>query len=135
MNGLLNIPKRFVRRFHAEHGPMDDWSADEFDQFLELLKVAHLQRGLLGRMRLRLDLLTWTVLAVPLYMAGSLLWSSKRVVLPWLEAAFDRVDDRCTAVETVCLTSGDRRFVERVAAVALRVTDRFDRITDRFDQS
>ncbi|MFD9453427.1 hypothetical protein ACFWBC_10095 [Streptomyces sp. NPDC059985] len=134
MNSLLNTPKRVARRFHTEHGPMDDWSAAEFDQFLDLLTIAHLQRGALDRLRLRLDLLTWTALAVPLYMAGSLLWSWKRVVLLWLEAAFDAVDARCTAAETAGRTCGDRVFVERVAAVALRVTDWSDRITDRFDR-
>ncbi|MEU6946609.1 hypothetical protein ABZ957_15475 [Streptomyces sp. NPDC046316] len=129
MSALLNTPKRVARQFREDHGPMDDWTAEEFDLFQELLAVAW--RGPLPRLRLRLKLLTWTTVALPVYFVGSLLWTLFHQVSPWLEDITDRADDRCTAVETACSRAGDQAFVDYVGEFCHRLVDLLDRVNDR----
>ncbi|MFJ3914403.1 hypothetical protein [Streptomyces vinaceus] len=121
MNALLSTPSRVARKFRADHGPMDNWTAEEFDLFQELMAFAW--RRPLPRLRLRLRLLAWTAVAVPVTVMGSLLWVLFHQVSPWLEAITDHADDRCTAVENACSRAGDQTFVDLIG----RMTDRLAR--------
>ncbi|MFB6841851.1 hypothetical protein [Streptomyces sp. NPDC056361] len=136
MKALLNTPKRVARRFHANHGPMASWTAEEFDLLLELLAIAWRRpvprlRLRLRRYQLRLRLLMWTAAALPVAVLGSLLWTLFNRVSPQLESITDRVDDRCTDIENACTRAGDRAFVDGVGEACNRFVDRFDRLTDR----
>ncbi|ORT54623.1 hypothetical protein [Streptomyces sp. CB03238] len=115
MNALLNRPKKAVRNFHDQHGPMDGWSADDFEHLLDLLVVANTP-GPLARLRLRLTLLMWTGAAMPFYALGELLWAAQNRVSERLNKVMDRLDDRCSNIESECRQVGDHALVERVGA-------------------
>lgn len=53
MNALLNRPKKAVKNFRAQHGPMENWSGEDFDLFYDLLVFANTP-GQVARLRLRL---------------------------------------------------------------------------------
>ncbi|MGA5598968.1 hypothetical protein ACPCSE_32530 [Streptomyces cellulosae] len=115
----INLPTRpkktAVRRFHDQHGPMDGWSADDFEHLLDLLVVVNTP-GLLARLRLRLALLMWTGAAMPFYALGELLWEVQHRIPERLEKLTDWVDDRCSAIESACRRAGDHALIERVGA-------------------
>ncbi|WP_331718709.1 hypothetical protein [Streptomyces sp. NBC_00212] len=116
MNALLNRPKKkAVQHFHDQHGPMDDWSGEDFERLLDLL-VAVNAPGPLARLRLRLTLLMWTGAAMPFYAFGELLWAAQNRVSERLNTVMDRLDDRCSTIESACRRAGDHALVERVGA-------------------
>ncbi|CUW33422.1 MULTISPECIES: hypothetical protein [Streptomyces] len=113
---LLTRPKKkaeAVQNFHDQHGPMDGWSGDDFEHLLDLLVVVNTP-GQLARLRLRLTLLAWTGAAMPFYALGELLWAAQNRVSQRLNAVMDRLDDRCSNIESACKRAGDHALVERV---------------------
>ncbi|MFF0170246.1 hypothetical protein [Streptomyces prasinus] len=113
---LLNRPKKkAVQHFHDQHGPMDGWSGDDFEHLLDLLVVVNAP-GPLARLRLRLTLLVWTGAAMPFYALGELLWAAQNRVSQRLNAVMDRLDDRCSNIESACRRAGDHALVERVGS-------------------
>ncbi|MFC7871991.1 hypothetical protein ACFUS2_12695 [[Kitasatospora] papulosa] len=114
---LLTRPKkRAVQRFNDQHGPMDEWSADDFERLLDLLVVVNVP-GSLSRLRLRLTLLMWTGAAMPVYALGELLWAAQNKVSGRVEAVMDRLDDRCSNIESACQRAGDDALIERIGRV------------------
>ncbi|RPK69896.1 hypothetical protein EES45_36325 [Streptomyces sp. ADI97-07] len=116
MNALLNRPKKALKNFHAQHGPMDDWSGDDFEHLLDLLVVVNTP-GPVARARLRLTLLVWTGAAMPVYALGELLWAVQNKVSRRVEAVMDRLDDRCSNIESACQWAGDDALIERIGRV------------------
>ncbi|MEV6147106.1 hypothetical protein [Streptomyces sp. NPDC051992] len=117
MNALLNRPKKkAVQHFHDQHGPMDDWSGEDFERLLDLLVRVNAP-GPLARMRLRLTLLMWTGATMPVYALSELLWAAQNKVSDRLNAVMDRLDDRCSTSESACKRAGDHALVERVGTV------------------
>jgi len=117
MNTLLNRPKKkAVQHFHDQHGPMDDWSGEDFERLLDLLVVVNAP-GLVARLRLRLTLLMWTGAAMPFYALGELLWAAQNKVSQRLNAVMDVLDDRCSNVESACKRAGDHALVEHMGRV------------------
>ncbi|MEU2899593.1 hypothetical protein ABZ690_08300 [Streptomyces sp. NPDC006967] len=116
MNALLNRPKKAVKNFHDQHGPMDDWSGDDFEHLLDLLVVVNAP-GLLARLRLRLTLLAWTAATMPFYALAELLWSATEKVSRRLNKVMDWLDGRCSNVESACKQAGDHVLVEYVGRV------------------
>lgn len=112
--------KAAVRRFHDQHGPMDCWSADDFEQLLDLLVVVNTP-GPLARLRLRLTLLMWTGAAMPFYVLSELLWAVQNRVSERLNTVMDRLDDRCSNIESACRQVGDHALIERVGAAFERI--------------
>ncbi|MFI2764849.1 hypothetical protein ACH5A3_39470 [Streptomyces echinatus] len=121
MNALLNRPKKAVRNFHDHHGPMEGWSGDDFEHLLDLLVVVNAP-GPLTRLRLRLTLLMWTGAAMPFYALGELLWAAQNRVSERLNTVMDRLDDRCSNIESACRQVGDHALVERVGAAFERIS-------------
>ncbi|MFE2684543.1 hypothetical protein [Streptomyces mirabilis] len=114
MNALLNRPKKkAVQNFHDQHGPMDGWSGDDFEHLLDLLVIVNAP-GPLARLRLRLTLLMWTGAAMPFYALSELLWSGWELLSPRLNAVMDRLDDRCSNIESACRQAGDHVLVEYI---------------------
>ncbi|MFI9311189.1 hypothetical protein [Streptomyces triculaminicus] len=113
MNALINRPKKAVQHFHEQHGPMDGWSSEDFERLLDLLVVVNAP-GPLARLRLRLTLLMWTVATMPFYALGELLWAAQSRVSQRLNSVMDRLDDRCSTIESACRRAGDHALVERV---------------------
>lgn len=117
MNALLNRPKKkAVQHFRDQHGPMDDWSADDFERLLDLLVVVNAP-GPLARLRLRLTLLMWTGAAMPFYALGELLWAAQNKVSDRVEMVMDRLDDRCSTIESACKRAGDDALIEYIGRV------------------
>ncbi|MEU3433068.1 hypothetical protein [Streptomyces sp. NPDC006863] len=117
MNALLTRPKkRAVQRFNDQHGPMDDWSADDFERLLDLLVVVNAP-GPLARLRLRLTLLMWTGAAMPFYALGELLWAAQNKVSHRIEKVMDHLDDRCSTIESACKRAGDDALIEHIGRV------------------
>ncbi|MFF3958826.1 hypothetical protein ACFYY1_37325 [Streptomyces sp. NPDC001890] len=116
MNALLNRPKKAVKNFHDQHGPMDNWSGDDFEHLLDLLVVVNAP-GPLARLRLRLTLLMWTGTAMPVYALSELLWAARHRVSQRLNSVMDRLDDRCSNVESACRQAGDHSLVENIGSV------------------
>lgn len=122
MNALLNRPKKkAVQHFHDQHGPMDDWSGEDFECLLDLLVMVNAP-GPVARLRLRLTLLMWTGAAMPFYALGELLWASQSKVSQRLNTVMDRLDDRCSNSEAACRQAGDSALVERVGRVFERIS-------------
>jgi hypothetical protein len=92
---------------------MEAWTAEDFDRLYDLLVVANTP-GPLARLRLRLVLLMWTGAAMPFYALGELLWSGWELVSPRLTAVMDRLDDRCSNIESACRQAGDYVLVEYI---------------------
>ncbi|GGO98367.1 hypothetical protein [Wenjunlia tyrosinilytica] len=115
---LLTRPKKktAVENFHNQHGPMDGWSGDDFEHLLDLLVVVNAP-GPLARFRLRLALLAWTAATMPVYALAELLWSAQERVSERLNVAMDKLDDRCSKVESACKRAGDYALVEYVGRV------------------
>ncbi|THA61729.1 hypothetical protein E6R60_36030 [Streptomyces sp. A0642] len=113
MNALLSKPKKALKHFHRQHGPMDDWSGDDFEHLLDLLVVANTP-GPVARARLRLTLLMWTGAAMPVYVIRELLWGAQSKVSGRIEAAMAWLDDRCSTVASTCRRSGDDALIERI---------------------
>ncbi|MFF3127780.1 hypothetical protein ACFVRD_37050 [Streptomyces sp. NPDC057908] len=116
MNALLNRPKKAVKNFREQHGPMEDWSGEDFDLLYDLLLVANTP-GPVARLRLRLTLLMWTGATMPVYALSELLWAAQNKVSDRLNAAMDRLDDRCSNIESACKRAGDDALIERVGQV------------------
>ncbi|NGO48647.1 hypothetical protein [Streptomyces ureilyticus] len=116
MNALLNRPKKAVKDFREQHGPMETWSAEKFDRLYDLLMVANAP-GPVARLRLRLTLLMWTAAAMPFYAVAELLWAAQNKVSQRLNAVMDLLDDRCSNVESACKRAGDHALVEYVGRV------------------
>ncbi|MBX7471264.1 hypothetical protein K1Y80_34970 [Streptomyces sp. MAG02] len=113
---LLTRPKRVaVKHFHDQHGPMDDWSGEDFERLLDLLVVVNAP-GLLARMHLRLTLLMWTGATMPIYALSELLWAAQNKVSQRLDTVMDRLDDRCSNSEAACRQIGDHLLIERIGA-------------------
>ncbi|MFF8293624.1 hypothetical protein ACF068_31070 [Streptomyces sp. NPDC016309] len=118
----INLPTRpnrkaeAVQHFHDQHGPMTDWSGDDYEHLLDLLVIVNTP-GPLARLRLRLTLLSWAGAAIPFYALSELLWSGWERVSPRLNAVMDRLDDRCSNIESACKRAGDHALVEYVGRV------------------
>ncbi|WP_309049138.1 hypothetical protein [Streptomyces sp.] len=113
---LLSRPKKkAVQHFRDQHGPMDGWTADDFEHLLDLLVVVNTP-GPLTRLRLRLTLLMWTGAAMPFYALSELLWATQNRVSERLTTVMDRLDDRCSNIEAACRRAGDYALVECVGA-------------------
>ncbi|MER6723369.1 hypothetical protein [Streptomyces halstedii] len=116
MNALLSKPKKALKSFHQQHGPMDDWSGDDFEHLLDLLVVVNTP-GPVARARLRLTLLMWTGAAMPVYALSELLRAAQNKVSGRVEAVMDRLDDRCSNIESACRRSGDDALIERIGRI------------------
>lgn len=116
INLLTRPKKKAVQKFHNQHGPMDHWSGDDFEQLLDLLAVVNAP-GPLARLRLRLALLMWNGAAMPFYALSELLWAAQNRVSQRLNTVMDRLDDRCSDIESACRRAGDYALVERVGTV------------------
>lgn len=95
---------------------MEDWSGHDFEVFMDFIAVAN-RPGPLARLRLRLTLLVWTAAAMPFYAFGELLWAAQNRVSEPLNAVMDRLDDRCSDIESACRRAGDHALVEYVGRV------------------
>ncbi|MFD8268495.1 hypothetical protein [Streptomyces althioticus] len=115
LNSLTQSKEETVRAFYDQHGPMSGWSADDFERLLDLLVVVNTP-GPLARLRLRLTLLMWTGAAMPFYALGELLWAAQNRVSARLNTVMDRLDDRCSNLESACRRAGDHALVERIGA-------------------
>lgn len=108
--------KKAVQHFRNQHGPMNGWSGDDFEHLLDLLVVVNAP-GPLARLRLRLTLLMWSGVAMPFYALSELLWAAQNRVSQRLNTVMDRLDDRCSNIESACRRAGDYALVERVSTV------------------
>ncbi|MFD0253697.1 hypothetical protein ACFVGX_22585 [Streptomyces sp. NPDC127113] len=114
---LITRPKKkAVKNFRDQHGPMEGWSGDDFEHLLDLLVVANVP-GPLARFRLRLTLLMWTGAAMPFYALGELLWAAQNKVSDRIELVMDRLDDRCSTIESACKRAGDDALIEHIGRV------------------
>ncbi|WP_455361273.1 hypothetical protein [Streptomyces sp. SYSU K21746] len=116
MNALLNRPKKAVRKFREQRGPMENWSGEDFDLLYDLLMVANTP-GPLARLRLRLTLLMWTSAALPVYALDELLCAAQSKASGRLTAVMDRLDDRCSNIESACRRAGDHALIEHIGRV------------------
>ncbi|UZI33976.1 hypothetical protein [Streptomyces sp. VB1] len=112
----LRKPKKALQLFHEQHGPMDDWSGDTFEHLLDLLVFVNTP-GPVARLRLRLTLLMWTGAAMPVYFLNELLWAARNQGSGRIEAVIDRLDDRCSTIESACKRAGDAELIEHIGQV------------------
>ncbi|MFY0516069.1 hypothetical protein ACOMD4_37640 [Streptomyces anulatus] len=120
--GLRRPKKKFLQRFHDQHGPMDYWSGDDFEYLLDLLFLVNAP-GPLARFRLRLTLLMWTGVALPVYALNELLWAARNQGSSRIEAVIDRLDDRCSTAESACRRAGDDELIECIGRAFDLVSD------------
>ncbi|WP_433406993.1 hypothetical protein [Streptomyces sp. CA-146814] len=83
---------------------------------LDLLVVVNTP-GPVARLRLRMTLLLWTGAAMPVYFLNELLWVARNQGSGRIEAVIDRLDDRCSAIESACERAGDVELIERIGRV------------------
>ncbi|MET9209646.1 hypothetical protein ABZW38_31490 [Streptomyces bacillaris] len=113
----LGLRKRkSLQRFREQRGPMDGWSGDDFEHVLDLLVFVNTP-GPVARVRLRLMLLMWTGVAMPVYFLNELLWVARNQGSGRIEAVIDRLDDRCSAIESACKRAGDAELIEHIGQV------------------
>ncbi|WP_327332894.1 hypothetical protein [Streptomyces anulatus] len=120
--GLRTPKKKFLQRFHDQHGPMDCWSGDDFEYLLDLLVLVNAP-GPLARFRLRLTLLMWTGAGLPFYALNELLWVARNQGSSRVEAVIYRLDDRCLTAESACRRAGDDALVECIGRAFDLVSD------------
>ncbi|MCG5121610.1 hypothetical protein ACRWOO_32425 [Streptomyces sp. NEAU-PBA10] len=114
--------------FRAEHGPVESWSAEDFEVYQDLAHAAHTGRW--RRVRRRAQVLVVLLYAGLLYALAELVTASGRS-WPRLTRHLDRVGDQLTTAEKRCLATGDTEFVHRVGDRIDRYADAVDRLTSR----
>jgi hypothetical protein len=115
-NLLLSRPKKAVKNFRDQRGPMEYWPGEDFDLFYDLLVIANAP-GPAARLRLRLTLLMWTGVTLPVYALSELLWASHSKVSTRLDVVVDRLDERCSTIESGCRRAGDDALIEYMGRV------------------
>lgn len=125
---LFNSPQRAIRRFRKAHGPMESWSAEDYERFQALLFCYPRQTGPMTRLRLRTQALALIAYALPFYTLAELIQAARGAYWVRLELYVDRLDDRVEAAEERCVHAGDEPWVVRVGHVTDRMTDAVCRI-------
>ncbi|CAI4198584.1 hypothetical protein OG330_31050 (plasmid) [Streptomyces albidoflavus] len=114
--------------FRTEHGPVESWSAEDFEVYQDLAHAAHTGRW--RRTRRRAQALVVLLYATPLYTLAELVTAHGQS-WPRLNRLLDRVGDQLTTAEDRCLATGDTEWVHRVGDRIDRYADAVDRLTSR----
>ncbi|MFJ2589740.1 hypothetical protein [Streptomyces sp. NPDC087538] len=121
-----------VRRFRDANGDITGWSADRFEIYLDLIRVARIARWhwlrTIGR---RTGVLAAVAYITPLYVLAELTGTWRGEMWQRLDAHLWRMDRKLTAAELVCGRAGDHAFIALVTRAIDRITSTVGRLTAR----